>query len=64
MLNLTESQRALQEAARKLAQGEFKDRARRWDETEEFPEDNQKRLAELGYVGMSIDEKFGGGGCG
>lgn len=64
MLNLTESQRALQEAARKLAQGEFKDRARRWDETEEFPEDNQKRLAELGYIGMSIDEKFGGGGCG
>lgn len=64
MFELTESQRALQDAARKLAQNEFKDRAARWDQNEEFPEENKNRLAELGYVGMSIDEKYGGGGCG
>ena len=40
--------------ARALADHEFRERAARWDEREEYPWDNVKRLVEAGFLGMTI----------
>jgi alkylation response protein AidB-like acyl-CoA dehydrogenase len=61
---LTDEQRQLRDAARKLAQSEFRERAARWDREERFPEENKHRLAELGYLGLSMDREYGGSGAG
>ena len=42
---------------------EFAKRAARWDQTREYCWDNVKDLAGAGLMGMSIPEKFGGGGA-
>ncbi len=62
--DLTDEQRQLRDAARKLAQSEFRERAARWDREERFPEENKHRLAELGYLGLSMDREYGGSGAG
>lgn len=62
--DLTEEQAQLRDAARKLAQQEFRAKAARWDREELFPEENKHRLAELGYLGLSVDKQFGGMGAG
>lgn len=61
---LNPQQVELRDAARKLAQEVFKDKAARWDREEVFPEENKKLLCELGYTGLSIDPKYGGAGLG
>ena len=61
---LTDEQAELRDAARRLAQERFKDKAARWDRDEEFPEENKHLLAELGYLGLSIDREHGGSGAG
>jgi alkylation response protein AidB-like acyl-CoA dehydrogenase len=56
---LTEQQRTMVAAVRDLAQGEFKANAQRFmDGT--FPWENMKKLAEIGVLGMSIPEEYGG----
>ena len=62
--DLNDEQRQLRDAARKLAQSEFRERAARWDREELFPEENKHRLAELGYLGLSMDREYGGSGAG
>ena len=37
---------------RRFAEKEFAPNAARWDENEEFPEENRKLLAEEGYFGL------------
>jgi hypothetical protein len=61
---LTEQQIELRDAARKLSNEVFKDKAARWDREEIFPEENKKLLCELGYTGLSVDVKYGGSGLG
>ncbi|MGV3492507.1 MAG: acyl-CoA dehydrogenase family protein [Ramlibacter sp.] len=63
-LELTPQQVELRDAARKLANEVFKDKAARWDRNEEYPEENKKLLCELGYLGLSIEEAYGGSGLG
>src|SRR5271169_3913376 len=56
---LTEQQRRMVGAVRDLAQGEFKANAHKYmDGT--FPWENMKKLAELGVLGMSVPEEYGG----
>ena len=56
---LTEQQRRMVAAVRDLAQGEFKANAPKYmDGT--FPWDNMKKLAEIGVLGMSVPEEYGG----
>ena len=56
---LSDEQRQFVRTIRELAQGEFRERAGRWmDGT--FPWDNMKPLAELGVLGMSVPEEYGG----
>jgi alkylation response protein AidB-like acyl-CoA dehydrogenase len=57
--HLSTQQREMIASVRALAQTEFKPRAMRWmDGT--FPWENMKQLAELGVLGMSVPEEYGG----
>jgi 3-sulfinopropanoyl-CoA desulfinase len=60
---LTTTQRALQEAARELAQGPIRARAAAIDRSEEYPWDNVALLKEAGYFGMTIPAAYGGKGA-
>jgi len=56
---LTEQQRRMIASVRDLAQDEFKaDAPRYMDGT--FPWKNMKKLAEIGVLGMSVPEEYGG----
>jgi alkylation response protein AidB-like acyl-CoA dehydrogenase len=56
---ITAQQREMIASVRELAQNEFKARAMRWmDGT--FPWENMKKLAEIGVLGMSVPEEYGG----
>lgn len=48
---------------REWAESEFSAKAAYWDEAEEFPEENRKRIAESGYFGLLIPEAYGGWGA-
>lgn len=56
---LTEQQRGIVATVRELAQSEFKSSAQRYmDGT--FPWENMKKLADIGVLGMSVPEEYGG----
>ena len=61
--NLTEQQKALQEAVRKFAQQELPDIARQIEINDE-PVNLalRRRYGELGYLGVNLDSSVGGGG--
>jgi alkylation response protein AidB-like acyl-CoA dehydrogenase len=59
---LTAEQEAVRERARVLADREFRDRAARWDEREEYPWENVKQLVDAGLMGMAIPAAYGGQG--
>jgi len=61
---LTDEQRELRRATRDLAEKEFRPRAARWDENEEWPEENLRILARQGLLGLTAPEKYGGLGLG
>src|SRR6202048_2216576 len=56
---LTEQQRRMVAPVRDLAQGEFKPNAQKYmDGT--FPWENMRKLADIGVLGMSVPEEYGG----
>lgn len=56
---ISDQQRDMLSSVRELAQTVFKPNAMRWmDGT--FPWENMKKLAELGVLGMSVPEEYGG----
>ncbi len=59
---LTAEQEEIRARARALADREFRERAARWDEREEYPWDNVKQLVEAGLMGMTIPPAYGGQG--
>jgi 3-sulfinopropanoyl-CoA desulfinase len=59
---LTPEQSTLQARVRDLADREFRPRAARWDEAEEYPWDNVKRLVDERLMGVAIPEAYGGQG--
>ena len=59
---LTEEQLMIQSAAREFAQNECKPGVIERDETQKFPTEQIKKLGELGFLGMMVDPKYGGGG--
>ena len=59
---LTAEQEAIRARARALADQEFRQRAARWDEREEYPWENVKQLVEAGLMGMAIPPAYGGQG--
>jgi butyryl-CoA dehydrogenase len=61
-LELTEEQKILQRTVHDFAETEVKPFARELDETGRFPFDILKKAAELGLLGIAVDEKYGGAG--
>lgn len=59
---LSEEHRAVQQAARDFAQNELKPGVIERDELQKFPTEQIKKLGELGFLGMMVDPKYGGGG--
>jgi acyl-CoA dehydrogenase len=64
MFELTPEQKDIKRAAREFAEKEFKDIARELDEKEQFDERLCQKAAELGFIGVFIDEEYGGAGLG
>lgn len=63
MLFLTDSQRDIQARAKALSDGYVKDKAAEIDRTEQYPWETTKKLAEAGFMGMSIPKELGGQGA-
>ena len=61
---LSKEQQDIQKAAREFAEGEFVDIARDCDLNEKFPRSLLEKAADLGFIGVFIDEKYGGAGLG
>ena len=59
---LTEEQRMMRDAAREFAAKRLYPNAERFDHEERLPDDLFAELGELGYLGMSIPEEYGGMG--
>jgi len=63
-MELTSEQNDIRKAAREFAEGEFRDRAKEFDEKEEFDLSIWKKACEYGFVGTFIKEEYGGHGLG
>ncbi len=64
MPNLTREQRDIKYAAREFAENEIPKYVRECDEREEFPRKLWKDACKHGFVGVFIDEEYGGHGLG
>jgi alkylation response protein AidB-like acyl-CoA dehydrogenase len=63
-MELTVEQLDIRKAAREFAEGEFRDRAKEFDEKEEFDLSIWRKACENGFVGTFIKEEYGGHGLG
>ena len=61
-VELTEEQKAVRDAARDFAQSVLKPGVIERDRDQIFPKEEVKQLGELGFMGMMVDPKYGGGG--
>ncbi len=59
---LSEEQIMIQQAARDFAQQELKPGVIERDEHQKFPTEQIKKLGELGFLGMMVNEKYNGSG--
>lgn len=59
---LTEDLRVLQKTVRDFAAAEIAPHSKTWDEEERFPHELIPKLGELGLLGMSVPERYGGAG--
>ncbi len=60
--SLNETHEMIRETARKFAQDVLAPTIIERDEKEEFPTEALKQLSELGFMGMMVDETYGGSG--
>jgi alkylation response protein AidB-like acyl-CoA dehydrogenase len=60
--DLTEEQLMIQQAARDFAVAELLPGVIERDEHSKFPTEQVKKMAELGFMGMMVDPKYGGSG--
>jgi len=61
---LTEEQKMLREMTRDFVNNEIKPIASKIDSDEKIPAELIKKMAELGFLGVSFPEEYGGGGFG
>ena len=59
---LSDEHKAVKEAARDFAQNVLKPGVIERDNLQKFPVEEVKQLAELGFMGMMVDPKYGGSG--
>ncbi len=62
MFELTEEQKMVKSAAREFVVNEVIPVAKEIDKEDRYPEKIVKKLVELGFFGMTLPEKYGGGG--
>jgi alkylation response protein AidB-like acyl-CoA dehydrogenase len=62
LFNLTEEHLMIQKAARDFANDVLKPGVIDRDEHQKFPADEIKQMGDLGFMGMMVDPKYGGGG--
>ena len=60
--DLSEEHLMIQKAAREFSQNELKPGVIERDEHQKFPTEQIKKMGELGFMGMMVDPKYGGGG--
>jgi alkylation response protein AidB-like acyl-CoA dehydrogenase len=58
--DLPESHQEIQRTVREFCEREVKPHARRWDDEERFPEEVVRKIGELGFMGMTVPEEYGG----
>jgi acyl-CoA dehydrogenase len=63
-MELTVEQMDIKKAAREFAEGEFRDRAKEFDDKEEFDLSILKKACEFGFIGAFVKEEYGGHGLG
>jgi alkylation response protein AidB-like acyl-CoA dehydrogenase len=59
---LTETQRQVKQLARDFAEKEIAPFVRKYDEKGEFPFEIMKKLGEIGFLGITFPEEYGGSG--
>lgn len=62
MTRLTDTQRAMVDVVRRMCRERIRDRWRKWQDGT-FPWENMHDLAEIGVLGMSVPEAYGGSGA-
>ena len=62
--DLTKEQKDIKNTAREFAEGEFPEIAQECDQEEKYPFALVKKAADLGFIGINLPEKYGGGGYG
>lgn len=62
--DFTKEQRDIAKAAREFAEKEFTEKAEEFDREETFDDSIRKKAADLGFLGIFLDEEYGGGGMG
>ena len=60
--DLTEEQKLVQKTARDFSKAELLPGAVERDMSKIWPKEAVKKMAELGFMGMMVDEKWGGSG--
>jgi alkylation response protein AidB-like acyl-CoA dehydrogenase len=61
---LAEEQQQIKYSVREFAESEIRPHVMEWDETQHFPEELRPKLAELGLLGVTFPEQYGGAGMG
>lgn len=61
-LEFTEEQKAIQQAIREFLNKEVAPYADRWEKEDYFPREALTKLGELGFMGMTFPEEYGGAG--
>src|ERR1700761_6034294 len=62
-VELTDEQRQLQETTARIARERYRPKALEWDESRQvFPDEERLFLGELGLLGISLPEEYGGSG--
>ncbi len=59
---LTDEHKLIRDTARNFAQNELLPGVIQRDENQSFPKDQIKKMGELGFMGMMVSPKYGGGG--
>lgn len=57
---LNEEQKLLKQTVRNFSEKEIKPHIMEWDEPQHFPKDLFKKMGEMGFLGVTIPEKWGG----
>lgn len=61
---LSEEQQQIKNSVREFAESEIRPHVMEWDESQHFPEELRPKLAELGLLGVTFPEVYGGAGMG